>query len=439
MTELLATSPIPFFNERVTRLTAIRERLLSLASNVGTPLYVYDEFEAQNNVREFQQAFSDAGCPISIFYAIKSNPHLGLLKTVVNEGGFLDASSPSELDAAIEAGASKIVYTGPAKSEKDLLRILDLESKLFLHLDSLHELATLGSLLQARCRDKSQPYRCGIRVYGSGQSGWSKFGIPLSELREFLDEAKKYPELQIAAIQFHVSFNRDASRYVATIQEIGEFLAAEENEAFCNELEILDIGGGYSPPAFEGIYPWNPSMEIRLGYDEGLLQKIIGDQFSPRILPISYTPISSIASDIADALKENILCHTPNVTIWSEPGRFISHSTIHMLLSIADVKPSRDAIITDGGNNMVGYEKHQWQDYTPIFNLTHYSTSSETPVLCYGSLCTAHDLWGYYLYGTKNEIGDVLVVPYQGAYTNTLSQHFIRHIPQIVPLSEGLE
>jgi diaminopimelate decarboxylase len=51
-----------------------------------------------------------------------------------------------------------------------------------------------------------------------------------------------------------------------------------------------------------------------------------------------------------------------------------------------------------------------------------------------GSLCTPHDVWGYGYFGEDIQIGDVLLIPCQGAYTYSLRQHFIKPIPKVVPI-----
>ena len=50
-------------------------------------------------------------------------------------------------------------------------------------------------------------------------------------------------------------------------------------------------------------------------------------------------------------------------------------------------------------------------------------------------LCTPHDLWGYYLRGRAVRLGDLLCMPFQGAYTYTLAQRFIRPVPPVVALT----
>lgn len=424
------STKVPFFNERVTRLERLKPVLLSLAKAHRTPLYVYDAEEAVSNISSFLEAFRHAGTPVSLYYAVKSNPYIGLLKTVVETGAYLDVSSPSELALALKAGSSRIVYTGPAKTKEDLELILSHDDKIFVHLDSPHELEVLGSLVKGR----SHPYYCGVRVCGKAQNKWSKFGIPLSSLSEFIRTAKRFPELCISAFQFHISFNTDASAYVDTLKEIGSYLASEVSPDDALQLRAIDIGGGFWPAAFEGSYSWNPECIIRNSYKPGLLEAILKDEIEERIFTYPYTDIEKMAAEIGVTFQKYIKPVAVNASLWAEPGRFISHSVVHMLLKVIDIKREQQLLITDGGNNMIGYERYQWQDYVPLFNLTHFSADNEIPWLSYGSLCTANDLWGYYLYATQIEIEDILVLPYQGAYTNTLAQNFIRDVPQFVDL-----
>jgi diaminopimelate decarboxylase len=420
------------FADRVRYVESIRPMLLSLAKNYGTPLYVYDKSEALTNFHRFKNAFLHENFDLQVLYAVKSNPYPGLLRTIVEAGGSLDVSSERELELALAAGAQRIVYTGPAKTELLLRQLFNQREKVFVHLDSATELERLREIV----KDQSETYECGIRVFCSGQSKWSRFGISLEELPAFLQRANEVPNLHMSALQFHISFNRNSENYVSAIAEIGRYLRDRLPPNFARGLKAIDIGGGFSPEAFEAIYSWNPSMDIRLSYPDGLLDDILGDRLERRFLPLSVTPIETIARDIAEALRVHIHPLAPQVKIWSEPGRFISHSSVHILLGVADMKPEKRFVITDGGTNMIGYERYQWQDYAPIFNLNSFSSTQEVPYLVYGSLCTAHDLWGYYLHtGGEIKIGDILAMPFQGAYTNTLAQRFIREIPPFVDLS----
>jgi len=85
-------------------------------------------------------------------------------------------------------------------------------------------------------------------------------------------------------------------------------------------------------------------------------------------------------------------------------------------------------VITDGGTQAVGWDRFE-HDYFPVINLSRPALKERECLVC-GSLCTPHDLWGYSYFGQAIEIGDVLLIPTQGAYTYSLRQNFIKSLPR---------
>ncbi|MFH1143386.1 MAG: hypothetical protein V1774_02440, partial [Candidatus Eisenbacteria bacterium] len=73
-------------------------------------------------------------------------------------------------------------------------------------------------------------------------------------------------------------------------------------------------------------------------------------------------------------------------------------------------------------------------DYFPVINLSRPGLN-EHECLVAGSLCTPHDLWGYSYFGDGIEVGDILLIPNQGAYTYSLRQEFIKPLPRTVRLA----
>ena len=61
-------------------------------------------------------------------------------------------------------------------------------------------------------------------------------------------------------------------------------------------------------------------------------------------------------------------------------------------------------------------------------------TLRERQCLVAGSLCTPHNIWGYGCFGDDIQVGDVMLVPNQGAYTYSLRQEFIKPLPKSVEL-----
>ncbi|MDD5074652.1 MAG: alanine racemase, partial [Candidatus Peribacteraceae bacterium] len=385
--------------------------------------------EVEKNFRAFRDAFATEKLPLEIFYAMKSNYYGGMLRTVIAEGGGIDASSHRELELALAAGARKIIYTGPAKSEADFELILRHADSIAVNLESRRELKLLSSM----AAKKKLAVRCGVRVVTGQQKGWSKFGIALKDLPSFLREARKLPGLDFQGIHFHISLNRTPERYVGTLEELSSTLkelTAEERAG----IRYLDMGGGYIPAAFEGVPGWNPNQEMKFVGEDLDPMEVVGKDWNPRYTVPPVSPIGDFAQEISAALRAHIFPLLPHVQMYAEPGRFLCHSSMHMLFTLMDLKDTRMGV-TDGGTNMIGWEKYQCYHYVPLFDLTHFSLTREVPFVLYGSLCTPDDVWGYYLHASEIQEGDLILLPYQGAYTYTLSQQFIKDIPPVVDLA----
>ncbi len=416
---------------KFSKISQIKFHLLQVAEQESTPAYIYDPAELKNNLQLFKNAFNEQGVEAKIFYAIKSNYYAQLLKDVVEFGEGLDASSQRELKLALEAGAKKIIYTGPAKEEKDFELILEHTEKVSVNLESFRELKLLGEMAEK----SGKVVRCALRVTTSSQKGWTKFGLPLERFKDFYLETLNYPALNFCGLHFHISMNKTPDKYVSTLNEIAAYFKQNFTPQELQKFEYIDMGGGIYPQPFEGIYSWNPDQVMQFFSNETHFEDIIADKWQPRYLPLEVEPIEKFAEAICGTWLKTIKPILPNAELYCEPGRFICHSAMHILLKLVEIK-NENMGITDGGNNIVGWEKHQFFNYTPLFNLSQFDLENERPFVSYGSLCTPDDIWGYYLY-TKGQPkpGDIILMPFQGAYTYTLAQEFIKDIPKVVNLS----
>jgi len=401
------------------------DRLRKFADNHETPFYIFDAGEVRHNIKRFRDAFISEGTDISVFYAVKSNSYGSLLKTVVDEGVHLDVSSHRELSLALKAGAKRIIYTGPAKSQKDFEQILDHHDVITVNLESVREMKLLADMAAKR----GVTMRCGVRVFTSNQAGWTKFGIPLIKLADFMRQAQKLPSLDFCGIHFHISFVVESDKYVNTMEELSRYLLEKLTEEERKKLEYLDIGGGFYPEPFQALYTWNADQTANLPGD--YIDRILEDQSPCRTIPFKTEPIEKFAREIGKAFKILIQPVLPNVRLYAEPGRFISHSSMHFVLKLMDVKGDSMGI-ADGGNNMVGWELFEFFYYVPMFNLSQFDSKREIPFITYGSLCTPNDIWSYYMHtaGAPRE-GDILIIPFQGAYTHAFAQNFIKEIPPV--------
>lgn len=91
----------------------------ALAQVHGTPFYLFDADAVAHRIRAVREALQ---CHAKVYYAIKANPNLGLLRAVCPVADGADISSGGELAQALLAGydAANLSFAGPAKTDAEL-------------------------------------------------------------------------------------------------------------------------------------------------------------------------------------------------------------------------------------------------------------------------------------------------------------------------------
>lgn len=396
-------------------------KILSFSKNKLTPFYLIDKCEIDKSCQNFLTVFRKHIPNLDAYYAVKSNYHPYLLKKIVQNGLGLDVSSGRELKLAIRAGAKKIIFSGPGKTKKELELALKNTDKIILHLDSFRELEKIGILSE----EHQTKIKVGVRIFTKYHGFWNKFGIPLSQLSEFWQKSKQYPWVEIQGIQCHMSWNESSKPYQNILKLIASHLKDNFSKKNLNEIKFIDFGGGFTPYRLDGYYPWfTHKGAIFKGLNESDTKKI---DFSEKYYLTKSVPLEEYAIGISKTIHKHLKPILPNCNYFSEPGKIISNNAMHIVLKVEDIKRKEVAIL-DGGYNILGWEKFK-NGYAPLINLTNYSLK-EIPFKMYGSLCQADDIWGYYCYASKIEEGDIIVVPYQGAYTYAYAQNFIKSVPK---------
>jgi diaminopimelate decarboxylase len=335
------------------------------------------------------------------YFAVKSNNHPVVAKTVLESDFGLDVSSGKELKMSLDLGAEDILFTGPGKTSNELILAVENSEKVTILIDSFHELHALEKIAAS----KKALIKAGVRLSTNTTGLWRKFGIALDDLPEFFKQAENCPHINIQGLQFHTSWNLSPKAQTDFISLLGKELATYP--AFIlKKIQFVDIGGGYWP--------------------------LPGEWLHGESVPY-YHPATSIET-FAEQLSQAIYRHLDFLLpcrIYFEPGRWICNDSMHLMMSVVD-KKAPDLVITDSGINAIGWERFE-KDYFPILNLTRPSLTEKPCNIC-GSLCTPHDLFGFSYFGEDICIGDVLLIPCQGAYTYSLKQDFIKPTPKVVTI-----
>ena len=411
----------------VNEIQSKRDKFSILAEKYSTPFYVYDYQNLQVSIKEYLAAFSKYIPNCTHYYAVKLNHYHELLKDIFQAGFSADVSSARELFLAKHAGATKFLFSGPAKTKKELTQALEAGVDLVINVDSFSELKKLKEV----CKELSiNECRIGVRVTFDKHGSWTKFGIPLNKLNDFCKELENQSVIKLIGIQFHMSWNKDGKIFYEVIEELGNYLKNHLPAKNLEQIEFIDIGGGFRPYQSEGYYP----EDTPIGQIQNNLAEILDIEIKnphPYYI-LESVPIDEYAKDIGEAINK-YLRPIKDFQYITEPGRIIVNSALHVLLSIVDVK-SDNCVITDGGTNIIGFERFEF-DYFPLINISSPSME-EKEISVFGSLCMPQDYWGLRIFTDTINEGDLIVVPYQGALTYANMNDFIKGRVEVYKLKE---
>lgn len=96
----------------------------ALAEQYATPFYLYDADAMNGRIESIRREFDAL---VSVYYAVKSNPNLGLLRAIADVADGLDISSGGELTQALSAGfeGARMSFAGPAKTALELTEAIE--------------------------------------------------------------------------------------------------------------------------------------------------------------------------------------------------------------------------------------------------------------------------------------------------------------------------
>jgi diaminopimelate decarboxylase len=221
----------------------------SLASEFGTPLYVYDADEVRRSFRRIVSAVPYA--PVTIHYACVTNANLALMRLIHALGGGIHANTWGDAVMALHAGfASKdIVYSGSNISADDFQNIF--ANRVRVNVNSLSQLRQYAAHLhdfERRHGGNLNVMRgVGMRIHLEDKMLYSRMGVKTSEIAEARDIAAR-EGLRLTGVHYY--------RGTGTIH-IHHFLEPfpylmEVGKQLGETLEYVDIGGGFGYPYMPG-------------------------------------------------------------------------------------------------------------------------------------------------------------------------------------------
>ena len=378
-----------FFQYKNEQLYAEDLPVKQLAEEFGTPLYIYSRATLERHWHAFDSALGKH--PHLICYAVKANSNIGILNVMAKLGSGFDIVSQGELERVLAAGgeASKVVFSGVAKSRAEIMRALEVGIRCF-NVESVAELHHINQIAGEMGKMAPISLRVNPDVdahthpYISTGLKENKFGVSVDEAREVYKLAVTLPHVKITGMDCHIG---------SQLTELQPFLDATDRLIRLMEqlkedgitLKHLDLGGG---------------------------------------LGVTYTDETPPhPSDYATALL-NKLKDYKDLEIILEPGRAIAANAGILVAKVQYLKSneSRNFAITDTGmNDMI--RPALYEAYMNIIEIDRTLERKKAIYDVVGPVCETSDFLG-----KQRELaiaeGDYIAQRSAGAYGASMSSNY---------------
>lgn len=308
--------------------------LSSIASQFGTPCYVYSKAAISNNFLAYQSALADK--EHLICYAVKANSNIAVLQTLAELGAGFDIVSIGELERVLRAGGNpaKVVFSGVAKTASEMQRALELGIHCF-NVESEAELELLNSTAASCDAIAAVSLRVNPDVdaqthpYISTGLKENKFGIDINLAAKVYQRAAQMAHINVVGVDCHIGSQLvDIAPFVAALERL--LALVDELAGLGIALQHIDIGGG------------------------------LGVRYDNEQPPTPQSYMSAILPLLTDRSETLVL----------EPGRSITANAGVMLTQVQYLKSNGEknfAIVDAAMNDMIRPALYQaWMDIQPI-------------------------------------------------------------------------
>ncbi len=368
--------------------------LAAIAAEVGTPVYVYSTATITRHYRAFVEAL---GPKAHVFYAMKANSNLAVLKTLAKLGAGADTVSEGEIRRALAAGISpdKIVFSGVGKSDQELAFAVD--AGIFqINIETEGELHALSRIAAAKGKRQAAVFRINPDVGAGGHakittgSAENKFGVGLEEAERLYDTAANMPGVRMLGLAVHIGSQiRELGDLEAAFTRMGALVISLRGRGHC--VERLDLGGGL------GI-PYTMDQAVEDGPD--LIQ--------------------------AYAAMVNKTLGALDVGLGFEPGRLIVGNAGVLVTRVLQLsrRPQKTFIVVDAAMNDL-IRPAMYDAFHEIWPIDEPALDAKRmPYDVVGPICETSDQFASARALPETKAGDLLAFMTAGAYGATMSSTY---------------
>ena len=382
-------SALSGFSRRDGALYCEELNLRELALRFGTPLYVYSHQALKTALENWMRGI--AGTNHRVFYAMKANSNLALLKFFHDSGTGFDIVSRGELQRALMAGAkgNDIVYSGVGKSREDIRAALRADIGCF-NVESIPELDRINEVALEEKRMAPVSVRVNPDVdakthpYISTGLKNNKFGVSYDQTVALYQRAATLPGIRISGIDMHIGSQiTELEPFVHAADKIFDIVDALAQNGIM--LDHLDFGGG------------------------------LGVRYTDETPPSAETLVKAVSRKAAERGYADL-------PIYFEPGRSLVARAGILLTTVEYLKPTeaKNFMIVDAAmNDMVRPTLYQAQ--MPLVNCTQRDEANLWDVV--GPVCETGDFLARSI-ELAAQPGDVLAMTGAGAYGMSMASNY---------------
>lgn len=216
-----------------------------LVAKHGTPLYIYSTKHLRDRARQIGQVSAPFG--LTVRYAVKANPHPGIIELFAKEGLHFDASSSYETDLLLDQGIDgSLISLSSQQPPHDFPTMINA---------GVHFVATSMHQLQLFARFAPAQSAVGLRIntgFGSGHNNrttTSGVNASFGLWHEYIERAVACAaenDIRITRLHVHIGSGADPEAWRRTIDGSLSFVER------LPDVTSLDIGGGFKIERYEG-------------------------------------------------------------------------------------------------------------------------------------------------------------------------------------------
>jgi diaminopimelate decarboxylase len=389
---------------------------LELASQFGTPLYVFDEEMLRDQCRRFVQEFRSRHQETIVVYACKAYVNPALARIFMEEGLGLDVVSGGELAVAraVDFPPRMVYFHGNNKGQEELRESLAWNIGLVV-VDSFHELALLDRLANEAGKIQEILIRVSpgvdphTHVHTTTGILDSKFGFPIQtgQAEEAVRAALRSSNLKLVGLHFHLgSPIFELEPYKVAMELVLNFASQFREEGL--KLQEISPGGGFA-----------------IAYTRDQEPPPIGDY------------AEAIVSTMLDTCR-TLGMEAPRLVV--EPGRAIvgpAGVALYRVGAVKDIPGVRKYVSVDGGMG----DNIRPALYDAVYEAVVAGKMRMEPsdkVTIAGKYCESGDVLVRDITLPPVEAEDVIAIPAAGAYCLSMSSTYnLNPRPPIVLVKDG--